>query len=146
MPYNEIEISVRYRGRKKSAPIINNTETAATVIREIYSSNTLLWREEAIILCLNSANRLLGWNRVAIGGINNVYIDSKIIGTIALNCIATGIILAHNHPSGDPNPSLHDVHTTLQVQNVMDIIGIKLLDHIILTEDTHFSMKEHAIF
>src|ERR1035437_6372633 len=101
MPYKQIEISIKYIGTSEDAPIIDNTAIAAQVIRDITNHNTILWREEAFILCLNRGNRLLGWHRIAIGGRDKVIIDSNIIATIALQCFATGIILTHNHPGGD---------------------------------------------
>ena len=146
MPYKQIEVTITYReaDNTKEAPYINNSSSAAHIARKISSHNTILWTEEAFILCLNSANQLIGWYRVAVGGIDTLTIDTRIIATIALKCIATGVILTHNHPGGNLQPSCNDILTTSKVKDGLAVIDIKLLDHIIINTDSYLSMKEEG--
>ena len=147
MPYKQIQITVKYKGKGKiDPPQICNSLIAANVARYISDHNTILWTEEAFILCLNNNNSLIGWYRIAIGGIGTTPIDYRIIATIALKCTATGIILTHNHPCGNPLPSRKDIQTTRSLKTILDIIGITLIDHIIITDKDHFSIKEACLF
>jgi len=148
MPYKQIEITVKYRGSRNSAPPphIADSLIAAKITRQISDHNTILWKESAFILCLNSNNKLLGWNSLAIGGMGSINIDIRIIATIALKTIATAIILIHNHPCGNLLPSYRDVQVTRRLKRALDLIDIKLQDHIIISDNDHFSMKEACLF
>jgi len=148
MPYKQIKLSVKYIGGRtlKAPPVITDSHSAAYTARTIHDQNTLLWKETAYILCLNSHNTLLGWNCLATGGMDTVCFDIRIIATIALKTISTGIIITHNHPSGCVLPSVQDIQITRRIKSALEIIGINLLDHIILTDQDHFSMKEACLF
>ena len=148
MSYRQIKVSVRYTGGKtiKTSPVITDSYAAAYTARTIHDKNTILWKETAYILCLNGSNVLLGWNCVSIGCADSVPLDIRIIATIALKTIAAGIIITHNHPCGNILPSSQDIQITRRLKSAHDIIGIKLLDHIILTDHDQFSMKDAFLF
>jgi DNA repair protein RadC len=144
MPYQKLRITVKLIGRSKlPPPTLDNPVAAVETVRKICSLNTILWREEVLMLCVNTANRLNGWDRLAIGGIDAIIIDRRIIGTIAYHWAATGIIIAHNHPGGGKlSPSPEDKLVTYQVRDALEIIGVDLVDHIIFNNETHLSMKD----
>jgi DNA repair protein RadC len=145
MPYKQIEVKISYKGRNKESPTIESTNHAAQVARVIANHNSTLWREEAFIMCLNQSNRLLGWHQIAIGGIDFINIDNRIICAIALKCLVTQVILIHNHPGGSPKPSQQDIQATNKLKQVLEFHDLSLLDHIILTEKNHLSMKDQGI-
>lgn len=145
MPFKQIEVTVQYTGDpNRDAPFIRDSQKAVEVAREICNHNTMLWLEEAFILCLSNSNRLNGWYRLALGCTRSVHIDPRVVATIALQTAASGIILIHNHPGGDPTPSYQDIYATTDVKKALKTLDIHLIDHIILTDTTHFSMKEHG--
>jgi DNA repair protein RadC len=143
MPYPQIHVTVKYKGRKcQQSPILDNGDDAARVIREICNQHTILWVEELLMLCLNAGNRLLGWYRVCIGGIDRTIADIRVIATIAAISTASRVILAHNHPCGKLKPSIQDLQTTAQIKTGLRTIGVDLVDHIIITDCNHISLKD----
>ena len=96
-------------------------------------------REELKVLCLNSKNELIKDVTVDYGTENEVYIYPRKIIKIALDYNSTAVILIHNHPSGNVNPSLNDIEITKKLKNLLNNIGITLHDHIIISSDNYYS-------
>ncbi len=92
-------------------------------------------QEHMIAIYLDSRNRLIGWTIAHIGTINRAAVETRTIFQIALTLNAAGLILNHNHPSGDPSPSAEDLGFTRRMAQAGDLIGIRLLDHLILGHD-----------
>lgn len=148
MPYPKIIITVKYKygkNKKEPPPIITTTYQAIQVLRQIMDIHTILWREELLMLCLNSADKLLGWYRVSIGGTNSSICDKRIITTVAVGCTAAKVILAHNHPAGTLIPSRADLHTTEDIKQALCILDIQLKDHIIITDTEYFSFSDECL-
>ena len=101
--------------------------------------------EEVWALFLSPAKKIIDKFRAATGGIDNSPIDVRLIMRRALEANATGIILIHNHPNGNPNPSSYDISVTKQLTEGAAIFNIKLLDHIIITENENISMAEKCL-
>jgi DNA repair protein RadC len=104
-----------------------------------------LTREELHILYLNSKNQLIKDEVNSYGSINSVSINNREIIKQCLNLGATSIILCHNHPSGDSSPSKEDINITINLQNLLNYLEIKLVDHIIIGGLNAFSMKKNNI-
>jgi DNA repair protein RadC len=98
-----------------------------------------------ILLCLNRANKVIGFYKVSSGGFAGTVADPKVIFTIALNCAASAIIIAHNHPSGNLKASKADIDLTNKIKLAGDTLEINLLDHIIMTEDSYYSFADDAL-
>jgi len=92
-------------------------------------------QEHMIAIYLDTRNRLIGWTVAHIGTINRAAVEPRTILQIALTLNAAGLILSHNHPSGDPSPSAEDLGFTRRMAQAGDLIGIRLLDHLILGHD-----------
>jgi DNA repair protein RadC len=101
--------------------------------------------EEFIALFLNSANRLLGIERIEKGTVNKSAVYPRKILERAIYHKAAGVIIAHNHPGGSLAPSDDDHKTTISVKNALQALEISLLDHIIIAGKEHFSFKEHNL-
>ena len=97
-------------------------------------------REEFHVLCLSSRNVLLRHVRVAVGSVDQCHVDPREALAPALACRATGIVLVHNHPSGDPEPSVQDVALTRQLREGARLLCIRVLDHIVVGESGYVSM------
>jgi len=116
--------------------------------REIFTYLTphlgALRREVFHVLCFNARNVLLLDARVAEGTINACMVDPREVFAAAITARATAIVLAHNHPSGDPEPSGQDLSLTAQLLEAGRMLGIKVLDHVVVGNGTYVSMMERG--
>ncbi|QZT36264.1 DNA repair protein RadC [Halosquirtibacter xylanolyticus] len=104
-----------------------------------------LKHEEFWILLLDHQNHIIEKHRSSKGGLTSTTVDLRLIIREAMIHSATQIILVHNHPSGSLTPSKQDLDITLKINNGLKIVDIKLLDHLIITNDNYFSMADHGI-
>lgn len=104
-----------------------------------------LQHEEFWILMLNRANRVMGKHMISRGGISGTIADPKIIFNRALLTQASAIILVHNHPSGNLDPSQADRDITRKLRNAGDFLDLPVLDHIIIAEGGYFSFTDEGI-
>ena len=101
--------------------------------------------EEFWIVYLNNSNKVIQKNQLSKGGITGTLVDIRLALKIALEVGATGIILAHNHPSGTLKPSEADKQLTSKLSNAAKSLDIKVLDHLIITEKAYFSFADENI-
>ena len=104
-----------------------------------------LEHEEFWILMLNRANRVLGRYKVSLGGLSGTVIDTRIILNKALDNLASSIIVCHNHPSGNNQPSDADVKITGKLKKAAEMLEIKLLDHVIIADKSYFSFADEGL-
>lgn len=144
--FNISEIQLVYRPRFKAClrPEIKNAEIAAATLRQTWDNDTIELLEEFKILLLNTASRLLGICNLSSGGINGTVADPRLILSVALKSAASGIILAHNHPSGNLSPSDADLKLTTRIVEAAKLLEIKVADHIILSAESFYSFAEHG--
>lgn len=101
-----------------------------------------LEQEQMHVMFLDTKCKLIKDKRISSGTINQSLISPREVFVEALKCNCVNIVLVHNHPSGDPSPSQDDIKSTERVNKAGKIIGIRLLDHIIIGDNTYFSLKE----
>jgi len=101
--------------------------------------------EYLYMLTLNTSNKPLGLFEISHGTVNTTVASPREMFLKALLVGAVNIVLIHNHPSGTVNPSREDINLTKRVKEVGNLIDIRLLDHIIIGEDTYTSLKEEGI-
>jgi DNA repair protein RadC len=130
------EVKLTYQNKVKASdrPGIKSSNDAAQLFLENWSDEIELC-EEFLVLFLNRANRVTGIFRLSKGGVAGTVVDIKILFAAALKAMASGVILAHNHPSGNKYPSQADITLTTRIKQAGDILDIKVLDHLILTHD-----------
>ena len=104
-----------------------------------------LTREESVVLFLDAKNRRLSDMVIATGTVNASIMSPREIFLNALERGAVGIILIHNHPSGDPEPSSEDIAVTRRIRDAGNLIGIRLMDHIIIGDNIYISFKEKGL-
>ncbi|WP_304342746.1 DNA repair protein RadC [Chryseobacterium koreense] len=104
-----------------------------------------LQTEEFWAIFLNQSNKVLLKSRLTSGGINQSLVDVRILFKTALENFATGIIVAHNHPSGTLKPSQNDLNITRQISQAGKILNIQLIDHLIITQNSWFSFAEEGL-
>ena len=103
-----------------------------------------LLHEEFWIILLNRANKIISKHRVGQGGTATATIDKKIIAKLATENLAEGVILSHNHPSQNVNPSKEDEKVTAEIKSALQLFEIKLLDHIIITGNSYYSFADEG--
>jgi DNA repair protein RadC len=101
--------------------------------------------EEFYVLLLNRANAITRHVKVSQGGIAGTVVDNKIIFKPALEELSSGIILCHNHPSGNKNPSQEDISQTKKICEAGNSLDIKVLDHIIFTNEGYYSFADEGL-
>jgi DNA repair protein RadC len=122
--------------------IIKRSEDAYRVFR---SSLEDLYQEEFYALFLNQRNQVIQLKQLSIGGMNSTLVDVRILFRMALELKATSIIVAHNHPSGNLNPSEADKALTKKIVESGKIMDINLLDHLILADDKFYSFADAGL-
>ena len=101
--------------------------------------------EEFWIMLLNRANKVIDTKLVGRGGVSSTVVDSKVIFSFALESLASGIILAHNHPSGNLKPSNSDIRLTKKIVDAGKIMEVPVLDHIIVGDNDYFSFADEGL-
>ena len=102
-------------------------------------------QEHFIVLSIDSGRRLINKRVVFIGTVDTVMAHPREVYAGAVADFATGIIVAHNHPSGDPTPSKQDIATTQQLVAAGQILGVELYDHVIVAEERHYSFQAEGM-
>lgn len=123
---------------------IQNAKDSSEFIKQFYQGDIEIY-ESFFLLLLNNSNQTIGYAKISQGGVTSTVVDVKIIAKYAVDSLATGIILAHNHPSGNLNPSSADISITNKVKEAMKLFDIAVLDHIILTQDGYYSFADNSI-
>ena len=142
------EITVMFKDKVKPSERfrIDNSADIAKILAVAYK-DCMQHHEEFQVLFLNNGNRVLGISNVAKGGTNGVLVDVKIILQTALKVSATAIILSHNHPSGNMKVTEKDKEMTKLIKIGCEAVGIRLLDHVIMSEESYCSFHdEHILY
>ncbi|MCQ2369630.1 MAG: DNA repair protein RadC [Paludibacteraceae bacterium] len=135
-------------GRRRKIDDINKDESfissrqAADVFIPLLAD---LSHEEFWVMFVNHSNKCISKKRVSSGGIHQTAVDPKLIFKEALQNLATGIILCHNHPSGNTKPSDLDISLTRNIQQGAETLDIRILDHIIVSGGEYFSFSDNNI-
>lgn len=139
------EIQVSYNTPDNERPKITSGEKAFEVLLNSWDKGSLELQEEFKILLLNRANEVLGIYPMSKGGITGTVVDVRLIFSVALKSNATGIILAHNHPSGTLKPSDADKTLTKKIKKCSEFMDIALLDHLIVTKYGFYSFANEGM-
>ena len=122
---------------------ILSSDAAYNLIKNFYSDDIEIL-ESCFILLLNNASKAIGYAKISQGGITGTVVDVRIVAKYAVDSLATSVILAHNHPSGNLNPSQADISITEKVKNALALLDIKLIEHLILTVDGFYSFADEG--
>lgn len=129
------ESSVKYENRR-----IKNPWDAYKIFNDYIDDSN---KEMFVLMCLNNKNEPTHISTISIGSVNESIATPAEVFKVALLSNANKIMVCHNHPSGDPQPSESDRNITERLYDSGAIIGIKLLDHIIIGDDVYYSFKEN---
>jgi DNA repair protein RadC len=139
------EISVTYSTKVKASnrPKIAGSRDAYELVLPVWDD--VEYRESFCVLLMNRANRVLGISHVSTGGVSGTVADPKLIFQHALKANASSVILLHNHPSGNTNPSEADIHLTRKLVEGGKLLDLAVLDHLIVTTDGYYSFADEGL-
>ena len=135
-----VELYKRVQIKQAERKQVISSETACNILRPLIGD---IEKEEFWAIYLNQSNRVLRKERLSAGGLTGTYVDVRLIMKAALLCNATGMIIAHNHPSGNEKPSGEDNRITEQVKKAAETLNIRLIDHVIVTSNTYYSYMDN---
>ena len=127
------EIQLKYQPQPLTETINGAKDIHQLLIKRVYNEETIGYRETFKVLLMNNSNKIIGYTTISEGGLISTIVDVRMIMQTALVSNATSIILTHNHPSGNPRPSVHDDNLTKKIKSACELMDIRLLDHIIVT-------------
>ncbi|MBP2617644.1 RadC family protein [Chryseobacterium jejuense] len=138
-----LEIGRRRAGQEiPEKSIIGNSHDAYAILKNQLSD---LRTEEFWAIFLNNSNKVLHTSQLTQGGISQSIVDVRVLFKTALEHFSTGVIIAHNHPSGSLKPSKEDINITQKIKEAGKVLSIQLLDHIIITQDSYFSFSDAGL-
>lgn len=138
------EYTLKSKPTLREAKQIKDSRTAYEELLAAYDQDTTTIYETAIVLYLNQDNRLKGFMRLSDGGMTNVIVDPRLVMMGAIGCMATAIILSHNHPSGNPRPSQDDRQLTQKLVAACKLMDISFHDHIIMGAGRYYSFRDNG--
>lgn len=138
-----LEIGRRRAGQEiPEKPVISKSHDAYLLLKHHLSD---LRTEEFWAVFLNQSNKVIHIAQLTQGGINQSIVDVRILFKTALDHFSTGIIISHNHPSGNLKPSKEDIDITKKIKEAGNMLNIQLLDHLIITQNAYLSFADEGL-
>lgn len=132
---------VREPGLRRGAPVLSSPES----VFEAFRGMKALDRECLAVALLDVRNRMVGVHAVHVGSSHQSFVDPVDVFKAAILANSHAVVVVHNHPSGDPSPSQDDIRTTHRLQRAGEILGIRVMDHIVVAEDGFVSLRERGL-
>lgn len=145
--YEVAEIQLTYRSNVKPSlrPKIRGSIDVYSILKENWDDSKIELVEQFKVMLTNRANKVLGICEVSTGGVSGTVADPKLIFAAAIKAGASGIILAHNHPSGNLAASQADIDLTRKIKEGGKLLEIQLLDHLIVTSEGYYSFADEGL-
>lgn len=138
--WNEVKVTYSC---KQLGPAISSSRDAFELLVDNWDD--IDYCEQFLVMLLNRSNKVLGVARISVGSVDSTVADPKKIFHTALAANASGIILAHNHPSGALKPSEPDVRITRKCKEAGAFLELPVLDHLIVTRSGYFSFADEGL-
>jgi DNA repair protein RadC len=140
------EIFVSYKTKSSNKTKILNSRDAFNALYPLFDINTIELKEEFFLLLLNRANNILGWFKLSSGGTSGTVVDIRIVFVLALQTNTSNLILCHNHPSQNIQPSEADIILTKRMKEAGSLLDIKVLDHLIIASSgAYFTFADEGL-
>ena len=141
----EVELVYKTKVKASDRPLIKTSKDCYQTFLKVWDENKMEMQEEFKVLLINRANRVTGVYEASTGGITGTVADPRLILAAAIKGLAVGIVLGHNHPSGNLKPSLADEQLTAKIKTAASYHDIRVLDHIIVTPDAYYSFADEGL-
>lgn len=142
---SEVELIYKSKVKASERPQIKSSRDAYEILMRSWDEGKIEYVEQFNVLLVNRANKVLGLYKVSSGGISGTVADPKQIFTAALKANACGVFLSHNHPSGNLKPSRQDEELTRKFKEAGYFLDIKVLDHLIVTNESYYSFADEGL-
>jgi DNA repair protein RadC len=141
------EVQLIYKSKVKASErlMVKTSAESYDLLLQLWELGKIDFVEQFNVLLLNRLDKVIGIFRVSTGGITGTVADPRLIFGAAIKAKASGIILSHNHPSGNLNPSREDNALTSKIKNAGNLLDIRVLDHIIVTSDGYYSFADEGL-
>jgi DNA repair protein RadC len=143
---NELtELKLSYHPGKIVGPKVISSSSAFDILLPLYDQGLLELQEMFIVLFLNRAHKVKGWYRLSTGGITGTVADPRLILGMALKSATCSLVISHNHPSGNLEPSSADKQLTDKLLSAGKFMDITILDHVIVTANGYYSFADEGL-
>lgn len=129
---------------KFKAVKITSSKTCVEFARQFYTDDIEIF-ESFFLALLDRQNQTIGWAKISQGGVAGTVVDPIIVAKYAIDTLSSSVILVHNHPSGNLNPSVADKEITKKIKGTLNLFNVEVLDHIILTKDSFYSFADNGL-
>lgn len=144
MKKKAVEYSLKAEKKEFSIEKIRTSNDAVRFSRKFYHDDISIY-ESSFILLLNHVSNVIGYAKISQGGLCSTVVDIRIVAKYAIDCLASSVILVHNHPSGNVSPSAEDTRLSTRLKEGLRILDINFLDSIIIAEDNYTSMADEGM-
>ncbi len=141
----EIELSYKSKNKPADTPVVRSSGDAYKLFYESWEKQKIELQEQFRVMLLDRKNGCIGIATVATGGISGCFVDLKIVFAMALKGLASSIILAHNHPSGNKRMSEEDKRLTERFAAAGKLLDMPVRDHLIVTTDGYASFADEGL-
>lgn len=131
----EVDVIYRYKNTLNDRPEIKTAEDALGIFKQLFISEKLGLQEQFVVIYLNRCNKVIGTSNLFVGGISGTVVDMKILLSVGIKLMATSILVSHNHPSGNLQPSDADIKLTKRIMQALECLDMTLLDHLIISPE-----------
>ncbi len=143
--YYELKL-IREKVSDEDAKSINGAQDVVDYLRKVrVLAADEFWREQLWLIALDNSNAPIGHFLLSAGGTTKTVIDRNLVVRVAVMAGAISVVLVHNHPSGNSLPSVADINQTSELKRTLSPFDIKLLDHVILSEEEYFSFSDEKV-
>jgi DNA repair protein RadC len=137
------EIDITFKKEKIAYNRVGSSSDAYKFIKDVLFEGMEV-QEHFVVLFLSQSNQIIGYYRHSKGTINSTQVDIELILAVAIKTLSKAMIVSHNHPSGNKNPSDADRRMTKKLKQAAAVFNISVLDHIIVTSDDYYSFADNG--
>jgi DNA repair protein RadC len=137
------EIDITFKEQKLHFRNVRSSRDAYEFIKDVIFEGMEI-QEHFVVLFMDQSGAITGFYRHSKGTINSTQVDIQLVMAIAIKTLAKGMIISHNHPSGNKQPSEADRQMTKRLKQAATLFGISLLDHLVVTKDEFYSFADHG--
>lgn len=139
------EVELAYRPKVKQRTKLTSSEDCYKYLLDrCFDEATINHHEEFKCIFLGNSLQVLGWSTISKGGLNETLVDVRVVLQYALLMNASLIVCGHNHPSGSMRPSKDDDRLTERLKKACELLSIKMLDHLVVTNETYYSYNDEG--
>jgi len=140
--WTAFKLSVKVQSSFKCENPVNNSESAHKFIRAVWDKGKLNKPEQMMAFFISMDKQTISYHAAFMGTLDRTYGNPRYLLILALHTLACSVILAHNHPSGSLAPLASEISLTKRIGNTLDLIDVKVVDHLIINENAYLSMSD----